>query len=339
VYHHRVARESPSDGVLPLTHLTSTGGGLPARAAAARPLQRRRMVSIRELPTASALNRCTSARMPFTRTLNPYRGCEFACVYCYARYTHTYMGLHDPVDFETKIFAKVNMPQLLRRELASTDLTGESIAVGTVTDPYQPAERRLGITRKLLASFRHVRGMTLSITTKSDLVVRDMDLLHEIARHNRVHINMTVVTLDPALARGLEPRAPRPDLRLAALATLRQEGLDAGIFAMPILPGLTDSHDDLNALAAATAAAGGQYLVADPLFVRSCIRPTLFAFLETDHPDLLRRYRRVYGRGGHLPQAYLRRLRERVKKVRAAHGLLPGPALDPGSHGNGNGKP
>ncbi len=275
--------------------------------------------------------------MPFTHTLNPYRGCEFACVYCYARYTHTYMGLHDPVEFETKIFAKVNMPQLLRRELASTDLTGESIAIGTVTDPYQPAERRLGITRKLLASFRHVRGMTLSITTKSDLVVRDMDLLHEIGRHNRVHINMTVVTLDTALARGLEPRAPRPDLRMAALATLRQGGINAGIFAMPILPGLTDSHDDLHALAAATAAATGQYLVADPLFVRSCIRPTLFAFLQEHDPDLLRRYRKVYGPDGHLPREYVRRLRERVRKVTEAHGLLKGPSPDPA--GNGHRKP
>lgn len=338
MYHHTVAHASSSDGVLPLAHLTSTGG-LPARAAAARPLQQRRMVSIRELPTASALNRCTSQRMPFTRTLNPYRGCEFACVYCYARYTHSYLGLHDPVEFETKIFAKVGMPRLLRRELAGTDLTGESVAIGTVTDPYQPAERRLGITRKLLGAFRLVRGITLSITTKSDLVVRDMDLLLEIARHNRVHINMTVVTLDPALARGLEPRAPRPDLRLAALATLRRKGINAGIFAMPILPGLTDSHDDLHALAAATAAAGGQYLVADPLFVRSCIRPTLFAFLQDHDPDLLRRYRKVYGPNGHLPQEYLHRLRERVNKVRAAHGLLKGPAPAPGGHGKDNSKP
>jgi len=339
VYHHAVTRESSVDGFLPIPDLNPAGRGLPARAAAARPLQRRRMVSIRELPTASALNPCTSERMPFTRTLNPYRGCEFACVYCYARYTHTYMGLHDPVDFETKIFAKVDMPRRLRRELASTDLTGESIAIGTVTDPYQPAERRLGITRKLLESFRHVRGMTLSITTKSDLVVRDMDLLREIACHNRVHINMTVVTLDTALARGLEPRAPRPDLRLAALASLRRGGIAGGVFAMPILPGLTDSHDDLNALAAATAAAGGQYLVADPLFVRSCIRPTLFAFLENHDPDLLRRYHKVYGPGGHLPREYVRRLRERVTKVRAAHGLLKGPAPAPTGNGNGNGKP
>jgi DNA repair photolyase len=330
-----MAHETFADGVLPLPDLIPADRGLPARAAAARPLERRRLVSIRELPTASALNRCTSARMPFTHTLNPYRGCEFACVYCYARYTHTYMGLYDPVEFETKIFAKVNMPQHLRRELATTDLTGESIAVGTVTDPYQPAERRLGLTRKLLASFRHVRGMTLSITTKSDLVVRDMDLLREIARHNRVHINLTVVTLDTALARGLEPRAPRPDLRLAALAALRRGGVDAGIFAMPILPGLSDSHDDLDALAAATAAAGGQYLCADPLFVRSCIRPTLFAFLQAHDPDLLRRYRKVYGGGGRLPREYVRRLRARVEKVRAAHGLPAGPVPGPGSNRNG----
>ena len=266
--------------------------------------------------------------MPFTLTLNPYRGCEFACVYCYARYTHAYMGRNDPAAFETEIFAKTELPDRLRRELRRTDLRGESIAMGTVTDPYQPAERRLGLTRRLLESFRHVRGISFSITTKSDLVARDIDLLSAMGRHNKIHINITVVTTDTHLARGLEPRAPRPDLRLAALAALSRAGIQAGVFAMPVLPGLTDSRRNLDRIAAATQAAGGQYLVAQPLFVRACTRATLFAFLRDAHPALLSRYRRSFGCGGSLDPDYGHRLAERVNRIRHRYGLAPGPTGD-----------
>ena len=317
-----------STPLLPLPGLKPAGLGLARRADQAADLQQRRRIRIRTLPATSALNRCTTPRMPFTLTLNPYRGCEFACVYCYARYTHSYMGRNDPAAFETEIFAKTGLPQRLQRELQRGDLRGESIALGTVTDPYQPAERRLGITRRLLQSFRHVRDITFSITTKSDLVARDIDLLLAMGRHNRVHVNITVVTMDTDLARGLEPRAPRPDLRLAALADLSEAGVQAGVFAMPVLPGLTDSRTNLEQVAAATRAAGGQYLVAQPLFVRDCTRATLFAYLRDAHPALLPGYRCSFGRGGALDRHYRRRLADRVGDIRHRYGLASGPAGD-----------
>jgi DNA repair photolyase len=314
--------------MLPLPGLKPAGRGLARQADQGEDLQRRRRIHVRSLPAASALNRCTTSRMPFSLTLNPYRGCEFACVYCYARYTHSYMGRNDPAAFETEIFAKTGLPQRLQRELRRADLGGESIAMGTVTDPYQPVERRLGITRRLLQAFAHVRGITFSITTKSDLVARDIDLLVAMSRHNRVHVNMTVVTMDTELARGLEPRAPRPDLRLAALAAVGRAGIQAGVFAMPVLPGLTDSVMNLERVAAATAAAGGHYLVAQPLFVRDCSRGTLFAYLRAAHPGLLARYQRSFGRGGTLEPNYRRRLAERIAGIRISHGLAAGPEGD-----------
>lgn len=314
--------------LLPLPGLKPAGRGLARQADQGEDLQRRRRIRVRTLPAASALNRCTTPHMPFTLTLNPYRGCEFACVYCYARYTHSFMGRDDPAAFETEIFAKTGLPRRLQHELRRTDLSGESIALGTVTDPYQPVERRLKLTRRLLEAFAHVRGITFSITTKSDLVARDIDLLVAMSRHNKVHVNMTVVTMDTQLARGLEPRAPRPDLRLSALAALGRAGIQAGVFAMPVLPGLTDSRMNLERVAAATATAGGHYLVAQRLFVRDCSRGTLFAYLRTHHPALLKRYARSFGRGGRPDENYSRRLAARVARIRKRHGLSSGPATD-----------
>jgi DNA repair photolyase len=308
--------------------LKPAGRGLARQADQGEDLQRRRRIRIRTLPAATALNRCTTPRMPFSLTLNPYRGCEFACVYCYARYTHSFMGRDDPAAFETEIFAKTGLPRRLQHELRRTDLRGESIALGTVTDAYQPVERRLRLTRRLLQAFAHVRGITFSITTKSDLVARDVDLLVAMSRHNKVHVNMTVVTMDAELARGLEPRAPRPDLRLRALAILGQAGIQTGVFVMPVLPGLTDSAINLERVAAATAAAGGHYLVAQRVFVRDCSRSTLFAYLQKAHPTLLNRYQRSFGRGARPEPNYSRRLAARVAGIRKRHGLASGPAGD-----------
>jgi DNA repair photolyase len=262
--------------LLPLPGLIPAPHGLENRAAAAATLRTRKAVTIRELPVRTALNRCDSPRMPFDLTLNPYRGCEFACVYCYARYTHTFMGLEDPDDFETIIFAKENAPELLQRELAHRDLRGQHIAMGTVTDPYQPAERTLGLTRRMLEKLARARGVRLSITTKSDLLVRDLDLLQEIGRHNQVQVNCTVITVDVELARRLEPKAPRPDLRLGALASLGLAGIGACVLAMPVLPAVSDCRAVLTGLAKVSAAAGGLCLSDQPLFVLDCIRTTLY---------------------------------------------------------------
>src|SRR3954447_23197235 len=176
------------------------------------------------LPVRSLLNRCVSKReMPFTWTINPYRGCEFACKYCYARYTHEFMEMRDGIAFEQKIYMKQHAANLLRQELRHVK-PGEEIAIGTATDPYQPAEKRFEVTRAILEELSLHRGLELGLITKSNLVLRDLDLFRQIAAHNDLHISITITTLDVELARLLEPRAPRPDLRLDAVRKLNEAG-------------------------------------------------------------------------------------------------------------------
>src|SRR5271163_2309313 len=186
------------------------------------------------LPVRSLLNRCTGVRMPFTWTINPYRGCEFACKYCYARYTHEFMELRDGVDFEQKIFVKQHAAHLLRQELRKVK-PGEEIAIGTATDPYQPAEKRFEITRAILEELARHRGLKIGIVTKSNLVLRDIDVLKLIAENNSLIVHLTITTLEVDLARILEPRAPRPDLRLEAMQKLNQAGISAGVICAPVL--------------------------------------------------------------------------------------------------------
>ncbi|MDE3169029.1 MAG: radical SAM protein, partial [Acidobacteriota bacterium] len=204
--------------------------------------------------------------MPFRWTINPYRGCEFGCRYCYARYTHEYMEL-DGAEFESKIYVKQNAPALIERELGDEKIWGEHIALGTATDPYQPAEREFRATRSILEKMAEREGLSVSITTKSDQVAKDIDLLQRISERSSITVNVTVTTVRTRLARLLEPRAPRPDLRLAAVRKLRDAGILAGVFVMPILPGLTDSEADMEKLASAAREAGAQWLGASVLFL------------------------------------------------------------------------
>src|SRR5580704_15697246 len=191
--------------------------GIARLASRSELLEAKREVQYFELPARSILNR-TRPNMPFQWTINPYRGCEYGCKYCYARYTHEFMEMA-PEEFEDKIYAKSAAAHLLRQELGHIDRK-DYIAIGTATDPYQPAERRFGRTRSILEVFARERGRHLTITTKSDLVARDLDLLREIARANVLGVNMTITTLDEKLARLLEPRAPRPALRLETVRRL-----------------------------------------------------------------------------------------------------------------------
>ena len=301
-----------------------------ARLAASSPkAQAKRGAEYFLLPVRSILNRCDSERVPFTWTVNPYRGCEFGCRYCYARYTHEYMEL-DGSQFQSKIYVKQNAGELVARELAqrfgfqppaSSLQPPEQIAIGTATDPYQPAERDFGTTRAILERMAEREGLSLSITTKSDQIVRDLDLLTRIAARSSLHINITVTTLRPRLARLLEPCAPRPDLRLAAVKKLREAGLAVGVFAMPVLPGLTDREDDLDALARAARDAGAQWLAANVLFLMSSAQKEFFPFLEAKFPKLARQYRKWYARSGYAPEAYRRAIAERVARLRAKYAL------------------
>jgi len=272
------------------------------------------------LPVRSLLNRCTGSRMPFTWTINPYRGCEFACKYCYARYTHEFMELREGTDFEQKIFVKQHAADLLRHELRHVK-RGEAIALGTATDPYQPAERRFEVTRAILEELARHRGLEIGIVSKSNLVLRDVEVLQEVAKSNRLFVSITITTLNVDLARILEPRAPRPDLRLEAMQKLNEAGLAAGVICAPVLPGITDSPRDLEALVRATAQAGGKYIYANPLFLKPCSLAVFMPFLEKEFPQLVESYRQRYKDRAFLPASYRKRLSELMKRLREKHGI------------------
>src|SRR5580704_14021629 len=272
------------------------------------------------LPIRSLLNRCTGVRMPFTWTINPYRGCEFACKYCYARYTHEFMELRDGVDFEQKIFVKQHAADLLRQELHHVK-PGEEIAIGTATDPYHPAERRFEVTRGILEELARHRGLEIGIVTKSNLVLRDTEILQQIAKNNRLFVNITITTLKANLARILEPRAPRPDLRLEAMQKLNQAGVAAGVICAPVLPGITDSPRDLEALVRATAKAGGKYIFANSLFLKPCSAAVFLPFLEKEFPQLVESYQKRFKDRAFLPESYRKPLSQLMKRLRQKYGI------------------
>jgi DNA repair photolyase len=272
------------------------------------------------LPVRSLLNRCTGVRMPFTWTINPYRGCEFACKYCYARYTHEFMEMRDGIEFEQKIYIKQHAANLLRQELRKVK-PGEEIALGTATDPYQPAERRFEVTRAILEELARHQGLQLGIVTKSNLVLRDAEILRAIGEHNRLFVNITITTLNADLARILEPRAPRPDLRLEAMRQLNLTGVNAGVICAPVMPGITDAPKDLDALVRAVAEAGGKYIFANPLFLKPCSAAVFLPFLEKEFPKLAAGYRERYKDGAFLPKSYGQRISHLMARLREKYGI------------------
>jgi DNA repair photolyase len=297
-----------------------------ARLAASSPrAEAKRGTEYFLLPAKSILNRCDSPRMPFRWTVNPYRGCEFGCQYCYARYTHEFMEL-DGEDFERKIFVKRDAGELFERDLARKRVWGEHIAIGTATDPYQPAENDFAATRAILERIAERDGLSLSITTKSNRIVRDLDLLRSIAERSELFINITITTLRPRLARLLEPRAPLPSLRLDAVRRLRDARLAVGVNAMPILPGLTDRPDDLDALARAAKEAGAQWIAGGVLFLMQSAQKPFLRFIERKFPRLAGQYRSWYGRQAYPPEHYQREISKRMVELRKKYGLAVRPA-------------
>jgi DNA repair photolyase len=293
-----------------------------ARMAAESPRVRERAeAEFFALQARSALNRESSGRMPFAWTINPYRGCEFGCHYCYARYTHEFMELWDGRDFERKIYAKVNAAELLRAELRQARDRGQPIALGTATDPYQPAERQFEITRRLLEVFAEFEGLEFSITTKGVLILRDLDLLRRNAERHRLSIGITVTTTDERLARLLEAKAPPPARRLEAVRTLAAAGIRAGVMAMPILPALTDSPRSLEAVACAAAEHGAKFLYGNVLFLMPSAMKQFMPFLEREFPRLVTRYRKLYARSAYLNGEYKEEITELVAALRARYGL------------------
>jgi DNA repair photolyase len=272
------------------------------------------------LEAKSILNRCTAKRMPFTWTINPYRGCEFACKYCYARYTHEFMEMRDNIEFERKIYIKQNVGWLLRQDLKKVK-PNEEIAIGTATDPYQPAEKRYEMTRSILEELTQHRGLNISFVTKSDLITRDIDLLKQIAEHNTVFVNVTITTMNVQLARILEPRAPRPDLRMKAVRELNEAGVDAGVICAPVLPGITDTAQSLEMVVAEAKRAGAKYIFANPLFLKPCSASVFLPFIEKEFPHLVEEYRSRYGERAYPTKAYGQRIKDLMKKLRQKYAM------------------
>jgi DNA repair photolyase len=295
--------------------------GIARLASEGESLREGHQVEYFTLPSRSLLNRSASNRnMPFTWTINPYRGCEFGCRYCYARYTHEFMELRDGMEFEQKIYVKQQAGKLLRRDLKRVK-AGESIALGTATDPYQPAERRYEVTRGILEEFARHRGFELGIVTKSNLIVRDVELLRAVSRSNSISVHITVTTLDTELARILEPRAPRPDLRIDAVRQLCHAGITVGISCSPVLPGITDAPANLEAVVAAAAAAGATHVFAGPLFLKPCSAAVFLPFLEQNFPHLVENYRQRYQDRSFLPDSYGKRIAQLITSFRQKYGM------------------
>lgn len=311
--------------------------GMARLAAEAEHADDGHLIEFKAMHARSILNRTVSKRgLWMAYSINPYRGCEFGCKYCYARYTHEFLqptpiepvaaGTHDvpqqpwALAFEREIYLKENAAWLLEQELRKID-PSEEIALGTATDPYQPIERRMGITRSLLEVFAKHEGYRLGIITKSTLIERDIDLLTRIAQRNKLVVHLTITTVDAKLARLLEPRAPRPDLRFHAVEKLRQAGVRAGVLCSPLLPGITDNEAALDAVAQRAAEAGASFLAASPLFLKSCSRPTYLSFVREHFPSLVEDYAKRFATKDFADVPYQRKLQLMVKRVCEKYGL------------------
>jgi DNA repair photolyase len=295
--------------------------GIARLAAEAEHADDGHLIEFRALNVRSILNKTVSKRVTWmAHSINPYRGCEFGCKYCYARYTHEFMELRDPLAFERLIFLKQNAAWLLEQELRHIDPADE-IALGTATDPWQPIERRARITRSILEVFALKSGYRLGVVSKSTLIARDIDLLTDIASRNRLTVCITVTTPDVALARILEPRAPRPDLRLATVRKLRRAGITAGILCSPLLPGITDTEEAIDRMARHAAEVGASFFSANPLFLKPCSRPTYLSFVREHFPALVPEYARRFDHADFAAPNYCRKLAEIVERAGRRHKL------------------
>lgn len=270
-----------------------------------------------ETTCKSALNRVSG--MPFAWSLNPYRGCVHGCHYCYARATHTYLGLNAGDDFATRIIVKLNLAEVLRRELGRPSWQGERVALGTATDPYQPCEGRYRITRDVLEALRDA-ATPVSIVTKSTLVVRDLDVLRDLARLPGTRVNVTITTLDPALSRLIEPVTPPPAQRLRAMRRLAEAGVPCGVYVAPVLPGLTDGDGALEALAEAAMQHGARTFWGGPLRLAPLVKEHFLSFVATSVPALRPGYERDFPHAD-APRGYRDALACRMERIRRQCGF------------------
>jgi DNA repair photolyase len=259
--------------------------------------------------------------MPDCWTINPYRGCPLACRYCYARYTHEFLGLTDPLAFEREIFVKIGSPEVLAEEATERRLRARPIAIGTATDPYQPAEAKYALTRGILEVLARYRGLDVGIVTKSALITRDIDLLARIHARSRLHIGVSLITPYRTLARELDPGAPTPERRLKTIQVLAAAGLDVGVNALPILPAINDTSRDLELLFRRSLAYDARWIRVGPLFLASGSRRHFLDWLSLVMPEKLPVYRRLFARDIDIDPRWARRLAVRVAQLHRYTGL------------------
>ncbi|GGK91193.1 radical SAM protein [Salinibacterium xinjiangense] len=277
-----------------------------------------------EVLAKSALNRVpASSAMPFSWTINPYRGCSHACTFCFARNTHTYLDLDAGKDFDREIIVKTNVSEVLARELARPGWNHEPVALGTNTDPYQRAEGRYRLMPGIIASLAD-SGTPFSILTKGTLLRRDLPLLAQANRHVVVDIAMTIAVHDDDLQKSVEPGAPATLGRLDTVRAVRESGLDCTVFMMPILPYLTDTRDHLERALEQLSAAGATSVMYSALHLRQGARQWFMQWLESNHPELVERYSRMYSTSSYAPKEYRRWLAQKIQPIIRRHGLHRG---------------
>jgi DNA repair photolyase len=289
----------------------------------------------RSLPVRSVLNSPATTRMGFW-SLNPYVGCEFGCSYCYARRTHEWTlerasaaGAPLPRSrgesawqaFEQEILVKHGAPDVLLRTLDPAKLAGAELVIGTATDPYQPAERRFLLTRRLLEALLLHRGLAIGLITKSPLVTRDLDVLGKLAAQHDLSVDISLASMDAGLLRRLEARSPAPHARIRALERLARGGIHAGLRIAPILPGITDGWASLAALLEAAKGAGARYVAGGPLRLGPAARAGFLPVLRREFPDLVSRYERRYGARVHAGKDYEQALERRLRSLQEAFGF------------------
>ena len=278
-------------------------------------------VHYRELEARSLLNRCDSPRMPFRFTVNPYRGCAMGCKYCYAAYTHEFMGIATPEEFHSTVYVKKGHEARTAADLARLVRKGERIAVGAATDPYQPGEAEARVTRGFLEMVARYRGARLGITTKGALILRDLDLLRRISERSELSVHVSLNSPHADLLRRIEPWAPPPDVRIEVMRRLNEAGIEVWLGLAPVLPAITDAERDLDELLRRVAAVGVRHLFSNILFLRSPTREKYLRFLEAEFPRYLEAYRNAYAGRVYLAGRYRDRVREMITRLKKKHGF------------------
>jgi DNA repair photolyase len=280
-------------------------------------------ITFHEVLAKTALNQVpmSSRMMPGAWTINPYRGCSHACLYCYARSTHRYLDLDTGADFDSQIVVKVNVADVLARELATKRSLPGQVALGTNTDPYQRAEGRYALMPGIIAALSEHR-VPFSILTKGTLLRRDLPLLAEVSETQQVSLAMSIAIFDDELQQSLEPGTPTTAARLATVRMVRDRGMPCAVFLAPILPSLTDSREHLDRALAMISEAGGTSVLFTPLRLGPDVKDWFMGWLAREHPHLLGRYSELYGQGSTTPEGYRRVLAARMKILLRRHGLL-----------------